>query len=211
MSFSSRTSVERLRYTRVRQRQIGAGVFAEHRVPESACPGEEAVQCDADDRAAVGVELVGEFVEAGAGGGVEVERSFRPGDAAGVGGGAAGLVQCLRTRSGSARSRRAATRTSAPKRRGPMSAANSSSRSLVVGSNRSGIGSPTGTRPMFVSLITGHCSGTSGDLDSHPMAPAATTIGHCALASRLLRNAVRPSTRGADSSGRRNTHGLAEA
>ena len=72
------------------------------------------------------------------------------------------------TRSGSDSSRRAATRTSAPKRRGPMPAANSSSRRLVVGSNRSGIGSPTGTRPMLVSLITDHCSGPSGDLDSHP-------------------------------------------
>ena len=45
---------------------------------------------------------------------------------------------------------------------------------------------------MFVSLITGQCSGTSGDLDSHPTAPTATTLGHCAPASRLLRNALRP-------------------
>ncbi|CAG7635982.1 hypothetical protein E143388_07742 [Rhodococcus opacus] len=65
------------------------------------------------------------------------------------------------TRSGSARSRRAATRTSAPNRRGPMPAANSSRRCLVVGSNRSGIGSPTGTRPMLVSLITFHLDGNA--------------------------------------------------
>jgi hypothetical protein len=35
-------------------------------VPESARRGEEAVQCDADDRAPVGVELVGELIEASA-------------------------------------------------------------------------------------------------------------------------------------------------
>ncbi len=65
----------------------------------------------------------------------------------------------LRTAFGWVTSRRQAARISAPNRRGPMPSAICSSRCLVSGSKRSAMGSPTGIRPGFDSVIPCSSSG----------------------------------------------------